>query len=91
MGIGGGIFLVALGAILAFAVHAKLSWLDVNVVGWVLLLAGIAVIALTIWFWQERRARNRPTLVEETRMIHDPTGVVTPDPPEAELPHPPPA
>ena len=86
MGIGGGIFLVALGAILAFAVHAKISWLDLHVVGWVLMLAGAAVIGLTIWFWQQRRARHRMTLVEETRMIHDPTGMVPPEPPDTELP-----
>ena len=40
MGIGGGIFLVAIGAILAFAVRANFSWLDVHVVGWILMLSG---------------------------------------------------
>jgi len=92
MGIGGGIFLIALGAILAFAVHANLAWVDVHVVGWVLMLAGAAVLGLTIWFWQQRRARRQPTLVEQTRMMHDPAGAVpiTPEPPEAELPHGPP-
>ena len=34
MGIGGSIFLLALGAILAFAVNADISGLDINVVGW---------------------------------------------------------
>ena len=37
MGIGGSIFLIALGAILAFAVEADLGWLDLSVVGWVLM------------------------------------------------------
>jgi hypothetical protein len=89
MGIGGGIFLIALGAILAFAVHAHPTWIDLYVVGWVLMLAGAAVLGLTIFFWQQRRARHRMTLVEQTRMIHDPAGAVpvTPEPPDAELPH----
>ena len=36
MGIGGSIFLLALGAILAFAVNAQFSGIDINVVGYVL-------------------------------------------------------
>jgi hypothetical protein len=87
MGIGGGIFLIALGAILAFAVHANVSWIDLYVAGWVLMLAGAAVMGLTIFFWQQRRARRQLTLVEETRMLHEPSGPVTPEPPDAELPH----
>jgi membrane protein implicated in regulation of membrane protease activity len=91
MGIGGGFFLLVLGAILAFAVHGNLSWLDVHLIGWVLMLAGVAVIGLTIWFSQQRRARHELTRVEQTRMIHDPDGVVAPEPPDVELPHLPPA
>jgi hypothetical protein len=86
MGIGGGIFLIAVGAILAFAVHANLSWVDLYVVGWILMLAGAAVLGLTIFFWQQRRARRQMTLVEQTRMIHDPAGPVPPEPPDAEMP-----
>jgi len=86
MGIGGGIFLVAIGAILAFAVRANFAWLDIHVVGWVLMLSGVAVLALTIWFWQQRRARHRPTLVEETQLMHHPSGPVPPEPPDAHLP-----
>ena len=65
MGIGGSIFLIALGAILAFAVDANLGWLDINVVGWVLMVAGAAGLLLTIWFWQNRRrAVVQPTVTE---------------------------
>src|SRR2546430_8913403 len=90
MGIGGGIFLIALGAILTFAVRANLSWLDLHVVGWILMLSGLTVLGLTIWFWQQRRLRHRMTLVEQTRMIHDPVGPVPPDPPTTDLPPGPP-
>lgn len=65
MGIGGSIFLIALGAILAFAVEANLGWLDINVVGWVLMIAGFAGLVLTLWFWQNRRRTIvQPTVTE---------------------------
>lgn len=59
MGIGGSIFLIALGAILAFAVEFDLGWLDINVVGWVLMIAGLAGLLLTVYFWQNRRRATR--------------------------------
>jgi hypothetical protein len=55
MGIGGSIFLLALGAILAFAVNAHISGLDINVVGWVLMAAGLVGLIITIWYWNSRR------------------------------------
>jgi hypothetical protein len=56
MGIGGSIFLIALGAILAFAVNdTNIGVLDLSVVGWVLMIAGLAGLIITIWFWQSRR------------------------------------
>jgi cyanate permease len=55
MGIGGSIFLIALGAILAFAVNVDIGVLDLSIVGWVLMLAGLAGLVLTVWFWQSRR------------------------------------
>ena len=69
MGIGGGIFLIAIGAIVAFAIHAQISWLDLRVVGWVLMLAGVAVLWVTIWFWNNRRRRQQPpTLVQQSQV-----------------------
>ncbi|MBQ1074192.1 hypothetical protein KBX06_13630 [Micromonospora sp. C31] len=55
MGFGGSIFLIALGAIFAFAVEADLGWLNLAVVGWVLMLAGVAGLLLTLYFWNSRR------------------------------------
>jgi uncharacterized membrane protein len=55
VGIGGSIFLIVVGAILAFAVNVSLGWLDLNVVGWVMMLAGAVGLILTMWFWQSRR------------------------------------
>ncbi|MFD0786034.1 DUF6458 family protein [Micromonospora azadirachtae] len=55
MGIGGSIFLIALGAIFAFAVETDLGWLNLAVVGWVLMLAGVAGLLVTLYFWNNRR------------------------------------
>jgi hypothetical protein len=55
MGFGVGIFLLALGAILAFAVHASVSGLDLAVVGWVLMGAGLLGIILDLVVFAPRR------------------------------------
>jgi hypothetical protein len=47
MGIGASVFLLALGAVLAFAVHATVSGIDINVIGWVLMVAGVIGLAMT--------------------------------------------
>jgi hypothetical protein len=47
MGYGLGIFLLALGLILALAVQDTISNVDLTMVGWILVLAGALVIVLT--------------------------------------------
>jgi hypothetical protein len=88
MGIGGGIFLLALGAILAFAVRTTPSWFDLQVTGWVLMLSGLTVLGLTVWFWRNRRRSHALTLVEQTQLTHDPAGThpVPPQPPDTDFP-----
>ena len=51
MGIGVGIFLVAVGAILTFAVHASTSAVNINTVGWILMVVGAIGILLSLIFW----------------------------------------
>ena len=70
MGIGGSIFLIALGAIFAFAVEAELGWLNLSVVGWVLMFAGVAGLIVTLYFWNSRR-RAVVTPVREERVVAD--------------------
>lgn len=91
MGIGSGIFLIAVGAILAFAVKASIWWIDLRAVGWVLILAGIAVLLITLWYWQDRRRRSKTLIVEENRLSH-PTSMMPPpsDPPPPSTPNKPP-
>ena len=51
MGLGVSIFLVALGAILAFAVNATVSGVDIHTIGWILLIVGIVGALISIMFW----------------------------------------
>ena len=51
MGIGVSILLVAIGAILAFAVSAEVSGVDIQVIGWILLVVGILGFLLSMIFW----------------------------------------
>jgi hypothetical protein len=51
MGIGVGIILAAVGAILAFAVHVTGSAVNVQMVGWILMAAGGFAILISLVFW----------------------------------------
>jgi hypothetical protein len=51
MGLGVGILLSAVGAVLAFAVTATVSGVNIHTVGWILLIVGIAGIVLSMIFW----------------------------------------
>jgi len=51
MGIGVGIFLIAVGAILTFAVNATTSGVNVDAVGWILMVVGLVSILLSLIFW----------------------------------------
>lgn len=85
MGIGGSIFLLALGAILAFAVNATFSGIDINVVGYVLMAAGLVGLILTIWYWNSRRRtvvrEERPVTRSDGRVVDEYRTVRREDPP----------
>ena len=51
MGLGVGLILAAVGAVLAFAVDATVSGVNIHTVGWILLIAGIVGILLSLIFW----------------------------------------
>lgn len=72
MGIGGSIFLIVVGAIFAFALDVNLGWLDINVVGWVLMLAGVFGLVLTLYWMRGRRrtvVRQATPVVREQRVV----------------------
>ena len=51
MGIGVSLILIAIGAILAFAVEAEVSGLDVQTIGWILLAVGILGALISMIYW----------------------------------------
>jgi hypothetical protein len=55
VGIGASIFLIAIGAILAFAVNADINGLDIAVVGIILMVAGALGLLFTALIWGPRR------------------------------------
>lgn len=68
MGLGVSIFLIAVGAILTWAVNAEVSGLDITVVGVILLIVGILGLVLSMIFWSTwggMGGRRRSTYVEE--------------------------
>ncbi len=51
MGIGVSLILIAIGAILAFAVNAEVSGLDVQTIGWILLAVGVLGALISMIYW----------------------------------------
>jgi Domain of unknown function (DUF6458) len=51
MGLGVGLFLIAVGAIITFAVNAHVGALNLDVIGWILMGVGLAGILLSLLFW----------------------------------------
>ncbi len=59
MNIGGSIFLIAVGAILRYAVTATVSGISIQTIGLILMLAGILGLVLSLLYlaaWRPRRA-----------------------------------
>ena len=54
MRISGSIFLIVLGAILTFAVHVQTRGFSVHTIGIILMIAGAAAAALTLFVWSQR-------------------------------------
>ncbi len=56
MGLGVGLFLIAIGAILTWAVNKDLSGVDIQVVGVILMIVGAVGILLDLLWWHSWRA-----------------------------------
>lgn len=68
MGIGTSIFLIAVGAILRFAVTADISGLELSTVGVILMVVGVlglllSILAMTLW--ADRTARTDRAVVRD--------------------------
>ena len=51
MGIGVSILLIAVGAVLAFAVHVSTSGFNLHTIGWILMIVGAIGVLLSLIFW----------------------------------------
>jgi hypothetical protein len=65
MGIGTSLFLIALGAILAFAVNAELAGLELETIGLILMIVGALGLVISLLFLLNNRSetvvrRDRP-------------------------------
>lgn len=70
MGIGVSIFLIAVGAILTFAIHATVSGVSIQTVGVILMVVGAIGLLVTMLIWGPRRSAARGGVVEE-RVVDD--------------------
>jgi len=71
MGLGVSLILIAVGAILTFAVEATVSGVDLDAVGWILMIVGAVGFLLSLAFWSSWGgpatfgARRRTTYVDD--------------------------
>ncbi|MGC5017600.1 DUF6458 family protein [Micromonospora sp. DT47] len=79
MGIGMSIFLLAVGAILTFALDASVGGVNLDVVGWILMAAGVLGLIMFTVVWGGRRRQVVTTTepveyrrVEERRDVAPP-------------------
>lgn len=66
MGIGVSLILIAVGAVLAFAVHVTTTGFNINTVGYILLVVGVVGALISLVFWSSwGGVGGRRTVVEE--------------------------
>ncbi len=71
MGIGIGIFLVAVGAVIVFALEVDIPGIENFSLGWILIALGLLSIILALIMNQQRSHTSHTSRVEERR-IEDP-------------------
>jgi hypothetical protein len=67
MGIGTSIFLIALGAILKFAVTVEIGGIELATVGVILMVAGVLGLLISLFLMSQ--ARDRDTVVRRDRVV----------------------
>ncbi|HEX2313019.1 MAG TPA: DUF6458 family protein [Thermomonospora sp.] len=87
MGFGASLTFIAIGAILAFALKVDLSGVNIQMVGWILILVGVASMIFTFAYTRPRRRAAAAEIADE-----EPLYVVhpeNPEPPTVDQPVPP--
>ncbi len=69
MGIGASVFLLALGAILAFAVTDAINGVDLTAVGYILMVAGAVGLLMTTLVFGRRDAGDRVVTTTRERDV----------------------
>ena len=69
MGIGTSIFLIAVGAILKFAVHTSISGLSLQTVGVILMIVGALGLVLSFFCLTAWRDRRRDVVVDDRSYV----------------------
>jgi Domain of unknown function (DUF6458) len=90
MGIGVGIFLMVLGAILAFAVETDVPGINVNSLGVILLLIGLVAVVYSLLFWSSLTPWGRRRVVARRRLVDPDAPVEVVEEPPPPPPPPPP-
>ncbi|CAN5620647.1 hypothetical protein BH20ACT2_BH20ACT2_07960 [soil metagenome] len=70
MGFGVSIFLIAVGAILYFAVDATVQGLDISTIGVILMIVGAIALVVSLVTLESWRGRRGDSVVEE-RVVRD--------------------
>jgi len=66
MGIGTSLFLIAVGAILYFAVNAEISGLEISTIGLILMVIGVVGLLISLFFLSSsRRGATERTVVRD--------------------------
>jgi hypothetical protein len=83
MSIGVGIFLMVLGAILAFAVETDVPGINVNTLGVILMVTGAVVIFYSLLFWSSLTPWGRRRVATRRRMVglEEPVEIIEERPP----------
>jgi hypothetical protein len=65
--LGTSLFLIAVGAILTFAVNASISGIDIATVGIILMIIGVVGLLISLFYWMPRRR----TVVDDRPVVRD--------------------
>ena len=70
VGIGSSLFLIAVGAILYFAVNADVSGLEISTIGIILMVVGIVGLLISLFFLGSMRRRPAERTVVRDRDVY---------------------
>ena len=73
MGIGASLFLIAIGAIMAFAINVESNAFDIDTIGVILMIVGIVGALLSMMFWSTWGgfSNRRETIVRDRDVVRD--------------------